>query len=322
VGLGRRLALVVAAMLPAAAARGLTPSEVAPYAQTAADVRAVGTAMMSWLTDQISFSEKAKAGSALYAASSTVDVANYPVITREDLAAILVPQYISAIPELDGWGHAYEYRLETSNFAKTKIMLVRSAGADGIFDTSVYTPGQMSSFDQDVVWADGFWVIEPGPSMIDVRERQRRVFHDLLNIGTAMMSWLTDNISFASHAMTSSTQCDLGAHTPISAASLATKLTPQYIQYVPELDPWGNPYDYYLDTLIQSNRVMAIRSRGRDGIVEGQVYQQGTFFVGDLDRDMVWCDGFYVQYPSDLDAMVFLDDFESTDTRFWSAKEP
>ena len=38
-----------------------------------------------------------------------------PVISREALAELLVPKYLAEVPEKDGWGHPYEYRLQTGD---------------------------------------------------------------------------------------------------------------------------------------------------------------------------------------------------------------
>ena len=48
------------------------------------------------------------------------------MISREDLAKILVPKYIPAIPETDGWGHPYEFRLNTQDADAIAVMAVRS----------------------------------------------------------------------------------------------------------------------------------------------------------------------------------------------------
>src|SRR3954452_9522346 len=65
--------------------------------RTVADIRNAGTAMFSWLTDQVS---AAAAG----APATTVDLASYGTATTGDqLLSVLVPQYLQAVPEVDGW---------------------------------------------------------------------------------------------------------------------------------------------------------------------------------------------------------------------------
>jgi hypothetical protein len=125
--------------------------------KTVADLRNTGTAMFSWLTDEVG------AGAAGQSQMQTVDLAEYPVISRADLAALLVPQYIAAIPEKDGWGHPYEYHLDVKNPLAQKVMSIRSPGRDGLASDGPYTvaPFQPEDFDQDIVWSDGFFVRWP-----------------------------------------------------------------------------------------------------------------------------------------------------------------
>jgi len=122
--------------------------------RTVADIRNVGTAMMSWLTDQIS---------AAAAGQSTIATSSYPPTSSGSIASVLVPKYIDGIPSVDGWGNPYEYYLELHDFSKKRIMMIRSAGRDGKFDSEAYAPGPFDPDDpdQDIVWADGFFVRWP-----------------------------------------------------------------------------------------------------------------------------------------------------------------
>ena len=121
--------------------------------RTVSDIRNVGTAMFSWLTDQV--------GSA--AAGATVNLVSYPKISREDLVKILVPQYMQEVPARDGWGNPYDYHLNTGNPLAQQVMTVRSPGRDGVFSTEDYTVEGFSrgDYNQDIVWADGFFVRWP-----------------------------------------------------------------------------------------------------------------------------------------------------------------
>jgi hypothetical protein len=44
--------------------------------------------------------------------------------------------------------------------------------------------------------------------------------------------------------------------------------------------------------------VIGIRSRGRDGSFSGGSYQVGPFLTTDYDQDIVWADGFFINYPA------------------------
>jgi type II secretion system protein G len=138
------------------------------------------------------------------------------------------------------------------------------------------------------------------PNLLDAMQKakQKRTVAEMRITGTAMFSWLTDQVGAAAAGQTSTV--DLAAYgTGISASSLGTILIPQYIQRVPTLDGWKNTYDYYLQTAnLHAPRVMAIRSRGRDNSAEGTAYTVTSFDPTDYDRDIVWADGFMVRFPS------------------------
>ena len=132
-----------------------------PQKRTISDIRNVGTAMFSWLTDQ--------AGAAAAGQSQTekstpaVDLKNYPPISFEELEKILVPTYLKELPKTDGWGHPYEYYLNVKDPMAQQVMMIRSPGRDGKFsgaryDVGAFEPGDL---DQDIVWADGYFVHWP-----------------------------------------------------------------------------------------------------------------------------------------------------------------
>jgi hypothetical protein len=129
--------------------------------RTVAAIRNVGTAMFSWLTDQMG---AAAAGqSQTEPAPATVELKHYPQISREELEKLLVPTYIQKIPETDGWGHPIEYYLNTANPQAPQVMGLRSPGRDGEFSAASYTVTSFDpdDFDEDIVWTDGFFVRWP-----------------------------------------------------------------------------------------------------------------------------------------------------------------
>ena len=117
-------------------------------------MRNLGTAMFSWLTDQVGAS----------AAGATVDLSAYTGITTQALiAGQLVSQYIQDVPTLDGWKGAYEYSLNTANPLAKQVMYIRSLGRDKTAASASYTVNSFdpTDYDQDIVWADGFFVRWP-----------------------------------------------------------------------------------------------------------------------------------------------------------------
>jgi hypothetical protein len=129
--------------------------------RTLSQIRSVGTAMFSWLTDQVG---AAAAGqSQTEHTSPPVDLKNYPPISHEELTKILVPTYIAKIPETDGWGNRYEYFLNAKDPLAPQVMSIRSPGRDGQFSARNYTVTSFDpdDLDQDIVWADGYFVRWP-----------------------------------------------------------------------------------------------------------------------------------------------------------------
>ena len=161
-------------------------SDAEKQKQTVADMRNLGTALFSWLVDQVDTTagQQAHPGTApagpkthrVPAAGQppkgqdpnakpekTFDVESSPLISLQDLEDFLVPKYLGEIPEIDGWGSPYEVRLNTDNLMGKTVMSIRSPGRDGRYAAYVYEIQGFdpADFDQDVVWADGFFVRWP-----------------------------------------------------------------------------------------------------------------------------------------------------------------
>ena len=138
------------------------------------------------------------------------------------------------------------------------------------------------------------------PNFLDAlqKAKQKRTVADMRNTGTAMFSWLTDQVGAAA-AGASNSNVNLGSYgSTVPIATMASVLVPQYLQDVPALDGWKNPYDYYLNTANPlAQHVMAIRSLGRDGAPAGTDYTVTSFDPTDYDQDIVWADGFFVRWP-------------------------
>ena len=75
--------------------------------------------------------------------------------------------YIQKVPGNDGWGNAYEYRY-SGNPLTAQVMGIASGGRDGSIDGGQYTMGPFTAtdYDQDVVWADGFFVRYPAGAAV------------------------------------------------------------------------------------------------------------------------------------------------------------
>jgi hypothetical protein len=158
-----RLGLLALLALPLAAGAAAPPMAHGDAAtvKTITDIRAVGKAMFKWYRAEVAPKRSPETHQKAEAAAkeTSVDIGAIPAISREDLAKILVPKYIAAIPEKDGWGHPYDFHLATSDPQAVTVMGIRSAGHDGTFSGTVYEIGAFppADVDQDIAWVDGYF---------------------------------------------------------------------------------------------------------------------------------------------------------------------
>lgn len=149
------LSLLVPLALPA------SPPMDAAQKRTVQDIRNVGTAMFQWYQDQMR--SRPKRPGAKEKNGDSVSFAAVPEISPGDLAKLLVPKYLQEVPATDGWGHPYEYRLQTQDLDAEHIMALRSAGRDGRFSGDSYGIGGFPKdrYDEDIAWIDGYFVRWP-----------------------------------------------------------------------------------------------------------------------------------------------------------------
>jgi type IV pilus assembly protein PilA len=137
------------------------------------------------------------------------------------------------------------------------------------------------------------------PNFLDAlqKAKQKRTVADMRNIGTAMFSWLTDQVGAAAAGATA-TDVDLGNYTSSDSSTVESVLVPQYVQSVPVKDGWKQPFWYWLETTnVLNPQVMAIASGGRDKSTPSGTYTVAGFDPTDYDQDIVWSDGFFVRWP-------------------------
>ncbi len=133
--------------------------------RTVGDMRNVGAGWFSWLTDQVG---AAAAG----ATSSTYDLTPLTNTISGDalLATLYISQtmfYLQEVPNVDGWGGNFAYLHGNSPLAP-QYMAIWSGGRNN-GPTNPEGPGSSypmgpfiaSDYDQDIVWADGFFVTYP-----------------------------------------------------------------------------------------------------------------------------------------------------------------
>ncbi len=133
----------------------LDSMQKAKQKRTVADMNITGTAMMAWLTDAVA------AGAA--GQSSTVEMANYPLLTLPELREQLRPQYLQEIIPRDGWKEPFEYYMKITDPFARQVFAIRSLGRDSVAEGDSYEPGPftVTDYDRDIVWTDGFLVRWP-----------------------------------------------------------------------------------------------------------------------------------------------------------------
>lgn len=138
--------------------------------RTMADMRDLGAAWFSWLTDQTSAA----------AAGASTHEYDFNRLTEglsaDDLMSSLYIStdmfYTRSVPDRDGWGRDYDYRW-SGNPSSSPVIGIRSLGRDGGEGPGgsggVYPMGPFlaSDYDQDIIWADGFFVTYPAGAKIN-----------------------------------------------------------------------------------------------------------------------------------------------------------
>jgi prepilin-type N-terminal cleavage/methylation domain-containing protein len=157
------------------------------------------------------------------------------------------------------------------------------------------------------------------PNLLDAlqKAKQKATVGDIRNIGTAWMSWVTDQMSASAAGATTQVFDWDGFGSDINHTQLANLLEGTdpsffYIQELPLNDGWGSPFEYKgafdpdnestFSQLLQNARVVAIRSIARDKSADGDEYTPGTFIGTDYNQDIVWSDGYFVRAPGGVNA--------------------
>jgi prepilin-type N-terminal cleavage/methylation domain-containing protein len=93
----------------------------------------------------------------------------------------------------------------------------------------------------------------------------------------------------------------------IDSVGVTALLTPTYIRILPIVDGWGHPLDFFIDALPasgQSASAYAIRSRGRDGILDNGAGSLSSYTFGTIkhfDCDIVFGSGTFVTEPQGVE---------------------
>ena len=94
----------------------------------------------------------------------------------------------------------------------------------------------------------------------------------------------------------------------IPPTDLEDELSPDFLTYVPETDPWGNPWEHAVFALgsggpgsydVTGPLVYMVRSPGPDGTLAGGPIDPGPFEMNDpsVDDDIICADGQVIRWP-------------------------
>lgn len=127
--------------------------------RTMADMRITGVAMFAWMTDNWGAAAAGQASTPARINLSDFGGEKEP----EEVEAFLVPQYTQEIAARDGWKKPLHYWLNTATNVSRNAVAVASGGGDGVCACGTYTSAGFTptDYDQDIVWADGFFVRWP-----------------------------------------------------------------------------------------------------------------------------------------------------------------
>lgn len=131
--------------------------------RTVADIRNTGTAFMSWVTDQASAAAAGQGATQWSGASMTTRSYGWMNATLHPTNTFF---YMQNVPSLDGWKYSLLFAYGGNPLA-AQVIAIGSGGRNSTWSPaflSTVTVGGFTptNYDQDIIWADGFFVRWPG----------------------------------------------------------------------------------------------------------------------------------------------------------------
>jgi len=146
------------------------------------------------------------------------------------------------------------------------------------------------------------------PNLLDAlqKAKQKRTVADMRNTGTAWMSWLTDQVGAASAG--AGKTWNGTATVDQTYEQLFGYLHPSdtffYMQEVPQEDGWKYNFSYGKNPNLLDSNVLVICSGARDGILSNGCaaasHNVAPFVATDYNKDIIWGDGYFVQWPGQV----------------------
>lgn len=134
--------------------------------RTLTQIRGLGTAWMAWMTDHQS---AASAG-----ATKIYELADFTELGYTTLATYLRPTdtffYAQTIPQVDGWDQPLRFAVSPNKIR----LFICAPGRDKTFkqcdqDEIVVEPFIVTDYDQDIVWAEGYFLRYPDRLGVDTQ---------------------------------------------------------------------------------------------------------------------------------------------------------
>jgi hypothetical protein len=92
-----------------------------------------------------------------------IQVRRGKVLSYDELASILTPDYATSLPKYDRWGNAYEFAVSTGG----SVYLIRSLGKDGQADENDYVDGPTYGWEGDLVYSNERFIKYPEGTRAD-----------------------------------------------------------------------------------------------------------------------------------------------------------
>jgi len=140
-------------------------------------------------------------------------------------------------------------------------------------------------------------LLVPHVGIVVSKARTVRAISDCKRVGDAMLTWVIVHGGAPTPTVVGDA-VDVGRYTPIDVDTLRSLLVPDYLVRVPDLDPWGHPYQYFLDERDPTGSDVALcASGGSDGSLVSGAYTIGATDPADSTEDIVWADGNFIRWP-------------------------
>ncbi len=132
-------------------------------------------------------------------------------------------------------------------------------------------------------------------------QAMRQSVKTVRSMGAQLYAWLAEaDPESATSSWQPPKEVDWQACPAVSAERIRELLEPLATEELVFTDGWGHPLQFCLqeDPETDSWYRAGIRSPGKDGVFQDTAYEPGPFTVQEVDRDMVWVNGYFWSYPS------------------------